>query len=210
MAEPLEWNNLKLADLLERIGDILELQGENVSRAPTAAPESIKHLNQTCAPSGRTMPRTCAPSAASAKPSRSSWTSCCARVRSSITTKSRRKCRWACWKYSRFRTSGPNHAGIVERPQHHEHRRTASRDRSGQGAGDEGHGRQVGGKKLAGLDMVAQDRAPPHRPGRPVCRRPARRHAAPAAKVLRRSCVCRSCRARRCDHRRLGPAGLRG
>ena len=48
MADPLEWNNLKLADLLERIGDILELQGENVFKvgAYRRASESIKHLNQ--------------------------------------------------------------------------------------------------------------------------------------------------------------------
>jgi len=48
MADPQEWNNLKLADLLERIGDILELQGENVFKvgAYRRASESIKHLNQ--------------------------------------------------------------------------------------------------------------------------------------------------------------------
>jgi DNA polymerase (family 10) len=48
MADPREWNNLKIADLLERIGDILELQGENVFKvgAYRRASESIKHLNQ--------------------------------------------------------------------------------------------------------------------------------------------------------------------
>lgn len=44
----MEWNNLTLADLLERIGDILELQGENVFKvgAYRRASESLKHLNQ--------------------------------------------------------------------------------------------------------------------------------------------------------------------
>src|SRR5712692_4833688 len=48
MADPREWTNLKIADPLERIGDILELQGENVFKvgAYRRASESIKHLNQ--------------------------------------------------------------------------------------------------------------------------------------------------------------------
>jgi len=44
----MDWTNLKLADLLERIGDILQLQGENAFKvgAYRRASESISHLNQ--------------------------------------------------------------------------------------------------------------------------------------------------------------------
>src|ERR1700738_4893340 len=48
MADPREWHNQKIADLWERIGDILDLQGENVFKvsAYRRAADSIKHLNQ--------------------------------------------------------------------------------------------------------------------------------------------------------------------
>ena len=48
MPDPMEWTNLKLADLLERIGDILQLQGENAFKvgAYRRASESLSHLNQ--------------------------------------------------------------------------------------------------------------------------------------------------------------------